>query len=78
MQQALQTLVQQLDPKAIDASLEPEGKLGVFASRKGRLWDMYLARWQTMTAGHERGLLGAFMLHLANAYDRQREKRQGS
>jgi type VI secretion system protein ImpI len=75
MQQALQGMVQQLDPKAIDAATEQEGAIGaVFTSRKTRLWDIYTARWQALTSGHERGFLGAFMLHFANAYDRQRRK----
>jgi len=71
MQHALRMLVEDLDPEAIGKAADGGGGLGgIVGSRKARLWDTYLARWQAMNAPHEDGALGAFMLFFAEAYDR--------
>jgi type VI secretion system protein ImpI len=70
IQQAIQQLVADLDPKEIEKSTEGGG--GVFANRKAKLWDNYLLRWNMKAGRHENGLLGAFMQYFAEAYDKRR------
>ncbi|WP_170181815.1 type VI secretion system-associated FHA domain protein TagH [Phreatobacter stygius] len=72
MQAAVDAMVEQLDPVAVDRSAEPDKALGqLFASRKARLWDLHVARWQALAAAHDDGLRGAFMSFFAAAYDRR-------
>ncbi len=71
MQHALRMLVEDLDPKAIDEDLGGDRGLGaLIGSRKARLWDAYVTRWDAKTAPHEDGLVDAFMLYFAECYDR--------
>ena len=42
----------------------------MLASRKARLWEAYVARWQAKVREEERGPVEAFMLHFAEYYDR--------
>lgn len=70
MQQALQMLVEDLDPQAIEKSVES----GLVGSRKGKLWDAYLARWQAKTAKRDGGLVEAFMSYFAECYQRNATK----
>jgi len=71
MQQALAMIVTDLDPRAIDDATEPErGLSAVMGSRKARLWDAYVARWQAKTRGREEGLADVFMEYFAQCYDR--------
>lgn len=72
MQAAVDALIEQLDPAAVERNAEPDKALGqIFASRKARLWDLQLARWQALAAAHDDGLRGAFMSFFASAYDRR-------
>jgi len=67
MQQALTMVVEALDPVALDISTEKEGGLNaMIGSRKGKLWDLYVARWKAKTARHDNGLLDAFMLYFSD------------
>ncbi len=50
-----------------------QGLLALLSSRKARLWDLYLARWQAKTLRHEDGLLDAFMLYFAECYDQAKD-----
>jgi len=71
MQQALAMIVTDLDPRAIDDATEPErGLSAVMGSRKARLWDAYVARWQAKTRGRDEGLADVFMEYFAQCYDR--------
>jgi type VI secretion system protein ImpI len=71
MQQALAMIVADLDPRAIDDAMEADrGISGVIGSRKARLWDAYVARWQAKTRGQDDGLVGVFMQYFAECYDR--------
>ncbi|MBN8939769.1 MAG: type VI secretion system-associated FHA domain protein TagH [Rhizobiales bacterium] len=72
MQAAVDALIEQLDPAAVERGAEPDKALGqIFASRKARLWDLQVARWQALAAAHDDGLRGAFMSLFASAYDRR-------
>jgi type VI secretion system protein ImpI len=71
MQQALAMLVEDLDPRAIESKTEPEkGISGLVTSRKARLWDTYLARWEAKTHHREGGLIDVFMDYFIECYDR--------
>ena len=71
MQHALAALMADLGPRAIeDSTPDDRGFAGVLASRKARLWESYVARWQARVREDERGPVEAFMLHFAEYYDR--------
>jgi type VI secretion system protein ImpI len=77
MQQALRRLVADLDPQAIDRDTEPDrGLAAMVGSRKARLWDAYLARWQAQARRHEGGLVDVFMDYFAEAYDSSGNERR--
>ena len=42
-------------------------------SRKARLWDAYVARWQVKTRRNEGGLVDVFMQYFADCYERGRK-----
>ena len=42
----------------------------MIGSRKARLWDAYVARWQAKTRGQDGGLVDVFMQYFAECYDR--------
>ena len=50
-----------------------DGLANLFGSRKARLWDMYLARWQAKTLRHDDGLAGAFMRYFGQCFDQAKE-----
>jgi type VI secretion system protein ImpI len=71
MQQALAMIVADLDPQAIDDATDADrGISGMIGSRKARLWDTYVARWQAKTRGQSDGLVDVFMQYFAECYDR--------
>lgn len=77
MQQALQMLMADLDPRAIEEEVEVDrGIAALLGSRKAQLWEAYQARWQAMTARSEGGLIDAFMRYFAECYDRAGEERR--
>ncbi|MGO9675247.1 MAG: type VI secretion system-associated FHA domain protein [Methylocella sp.] len=74
MQQAVRMLVEDLDPKAIEAAAGEDTSLAaLFGAHKARLWDLYVARWQAKTLRHEDGLVDAFMFYFAQCYDQGEE-----
>jgi type VI secretion system protein ImpI len=76
MQQAIAMMVADLDPQAIDNATETDrGLSGVIGSRKARLWDAYVARWQAITRGRSDGLVDVFMQHFAEQYDGDTRRR---
>lgn len=71
MQQALAMLANDLDPNSIDKSVEQDGAITkLVGSRKAKLWDAYVNRWQSNTSRFDGGLLDAFMEYFAQCYDR--------
>jgi type VI secretion system protein ImpI len=70
MQHALKQLLAEFDPVAIEnTSKDDRGLAGMVGSRKARLWDLYVARWQARTQSKEDGMLNAFMDYFAERYD---------
>ena len=71
MQHALRLLMEDLDPAAIEESTESDRGLGaLLSSKKAKLWDLYVTRWDTLTSPHEDGIVDAFMMFFAECYDR--------
>jgi type VI secretion system protein ImpI len=71
MQHALKLLLGEFDPDVIENALTADrGLAGVVGSRKARLWDIYMARWQARTQSNQDGMLNAFMDYFAECYDR--------
>ncbi|WP_084705134.1 type VI secretion system-associated FHA domain protein TagH [Beijerinckia mobilis] len=71
MQEAVRMLAKRLDPSAIDGELSRDSHIvALFNSRKGRLWDAYVARWDGMSPRDGDKLTGAFMNYFAEYYDR--------
>jgi type VI secretion system protein ImpI len=75
MQQAVQMLVEDLDPSEVEKGVEADRGLGkVVGSRKARLWDAYVARWEAKAARHDNGLVDAFMIYFSECYQRNANK----
>ena len=71
MQHALSMLTADLGPQSIEQGLQDgAGVAGLLTSRKARLWDTYVARWQAKVREDARGPIDAFMLHFSDYYDR--------
>lgn len=70
MQQAVRLLAEDLDPKEIERAHPPEGGLErLMGSRKARLWDVYVARWDAKNQREDDQLVSAFMRYFADCYD---------
>ena len=70
MQHALATLLAELDPHRIEQETDAKrGVAAVVTSRKAKLWDAYVARWQAKQGADKAGLLDAFMNIFAQHYD---------
>ncbi len=75
IQGALEALFDDLAPEKIDRSVQPERGLGALvASRKAKLWDVYIERWRAKTKRSDGRLNEAFMSLFAEAYDRLQNK----
>lgn len=75
MQHALKQLLQEFDPTNIEKTpTGGRGIAGALGSSKARFWEVYTARWQARTLGHEDGMLDAFMRYFAEYYDRDGNK----
>ena len=71
MQHALITLMNDLDPQTIERDAgEDRGIAALVTSRKAKLWDAYVARWQAKTRRESGGMIDSFMLSFAEYYDR--------
>jgi type VI secretion system protein ImpI len=70
MQQAVTLLMKDVDPATIEAASQSDrGLAGMVGSRKARLWDIYVARWQAHAKRHDNGILDTFMDYFARCYD---------
>jgi type VI secretion system protein ImpI len=70
MQQALAMLMKDVEPAAIEAASDSDrGVAAMMGSRKARLWDVYVARWQAHAKRHGDGMLDTFMGYFARCYD---------
>ena len=70
MQHALRLMLGEFDPDVIEnTTTSDRGLAAVVGSRKARLWDVYVARWQARTQSHADGMLNAFMDYFADCYD---------
>lgn len=70
MQRAVQVLEKELDPAAIEGSLEHEKGLAAIVGRShARAWDAYVHRWADRTKYQGDGLHGAFMRDFTKCYD---------
>ena len=65
IQPALAQLLEELAPEAI------EGKIGasVLSSKKSKAWELYVERWDAMTAPYDNGMLDVFLAYFSEAYD---------
>jgi type VI secretion system protein ImpI len=71
MQHALAAFVSELDPNSIDQSTQADsGISALVTSRKAKLWDVYVARWQAQMIGQGGSAVDRFMLLFAEFYDR--------
>jgi type VI secretion system protein ImpI len=69
MQQAIALLMKDIEPSAIEAaSKSDQGLAGIVGSRKARLWDAYVARWQAHAQRHDNGISDSFMDYFARCY----------
>jgi len=71
MQKALARLMDDFSP---DKLLDKAGGLA-FSSRKGRAWDLFVERWEQKSSAGENGMLDAFLVYFAEAYDEANRKR---
>jgi type VI secretion system protein ImpI len=79
MQGAVRMLIEDFDPREIEASLGAErGISAMLGSRKTKLWDIYCARWRAKVRSHDDGLFGAYMDYFAKCYDRNVAERTSS
>jgi type VI secretion system protein ImpI len=70
MQRAVTQLMKDVDPQAIESDSESDrGLAGMIGSRKARLWDIYIARWQAHAQRHDNGILDTFMDYFARCYE---------
>ncbi len=73
MQQALKFLFKELSPEDIAKDTPGEsGLAGLVSSRRAKLWDIYVERFQARAERHEQGMVDAFMILFAEMYDAQK------
>ena len=70
MQQAATKLLEDFDPKTIEALIDKKGGGGLLNSKKGKMWEHFQTTWQAKCGQKETGMLAVFMLLFADAYDR--------
>ena len=71
MQHALSQLMKDFDPEAIEADTDADRGIGaLLTSRKAKLWDSFVARYQAKVRREDGGLIEAFMLYFSEYYDR--------
>jgi len=72
MQHALRLMLGEFDPDVIENTTTGDrGLAAMVGSRKARLWDVHVARWQARTQSHADGMLNAFMDYFGDCYDHE-------
>jgi type VI secretion system protein ImpI len=70
MQDAVRRLSARLDPERLRADTTNDAKVAAFfGSRKARLWDLFIARWDALSPRGDDKLTDAFMRNFADCYD---------
>jgi type VI secretion system protein ImpI len=70
MQHAFNELMGEINPEAIEQDAGADrGIAGLMTSRKAKMWDAYVARWQAMARRDGDGLVDSFMRLFAEHYD---------
>ena len=80
MQQAWADLLRRFDPKVVEQLVgDDSGLSGLLASRKARLWDAFVMRYQSIVGDAENEYRRMFEQVFAEAYERHidRQKQQG-
>jgi len=76
MQQAMGLVAEDLDPAAIESATAGDARLArLIGSRKARLWDVYVMRWNAKTQRRDNGLVDVFMQYFAECYDKSGDNR---
>lgn len=73
MQPALARLLEDISPEAIAAKTSG----GLVGSKKSRLWETFVERWDAKTHPHENGMLDVFLAYFAESYDEAVRKTGG-
>ena len=75
MQQAIKIMLEDFDPATIDKSVETDRGIGaMMGSRKTRLWDTFVTKWQAKSTQHGDGFVDTFMVLFAKCYDQASRK----
>jgi type VI secretion system protein ImpI len=74
MQQAVQELMEDLDPDFIEQEASGSKK-SLLGSNKSKLWEAYVTRWKAKAGNYENGMLDVFLMLFAEYYDKH--SRQG-
>lgn len=70
MQGAVERMLKDLDPAAIEAGGGEEKGFALPGSRKAKQWDTYKERYTARASQHDNGMVDVFMMCFADAYDR--------
>lgn len=71
MQHAISELMAELEPQTIERGSDADrGIAALIASRKAKLWDAYVARYQALARRDGDGMVDTFMRLFADHYDR--------
>ncbi len=65
IQPALAQLLAGLSPEAVEAKIGSS----MLGSKKAKAWELYVERWDAMTAPYDNGMLDVFLAYFSDAYD---------
>ncbi len=70
MQGAVERMLKDLDPAAIEAGESEERGFALPGSKKSKFWDTYKERYNARASQHDNGMVDVFMMCFSDAYDR--------
>ena len=71
MQQAVRMIIEDLDPANLEKNVPGDsGISAMLGSRKARLWDAYIAKWNSKVERRDNGMIDVFMQYFSDSYDR--------